>query len=82
MRIQIITKRKPAYEKEVYEVTLPGRDGELSVLDFHQPFLYRLRKGLVKIKENKSDKEAKFLRIRDGLARFRENSLLILCERE
>jgi len=68
------------YSGEAYQVILPGLDGEFSVLDFHQPFLYRLRKGKIKVQEKEEDEEEIFLSVRDGLARFRGNDLLIMKE--
>ena len=73
--------REVAYEGEIYMAVLPGLDGEFSVLDFHQPFIYRLRKGRVKVKEKKEGEEEKIFSVKDGLAKFGENTLLILCER-
>ena len=80
MRTLIMNGRATAYQGEAYEVVLPGLDGEFSILDFHQACLYRLRKGIVKVKENTSEEEGKIFSIQDGLAKFNENSLLILCE--
>ena len=82
MRILIITGREVTYKGEAYMAVLPGRDGEFSVLDFHQPFLYRLRKGMVRIKVYETDREDKVFALADALARFSGNTLLILCEKE
>jgi len=79
MRTLILKDRKKAYDKEAYMAVLPGLDGEFSVLDFHQSFLYRLQKGIVKIRESE-ESETLMFRIKDGLARFEGNSLLVLCE--
>lgn len=78
MKIKVIDGREAVYEGEAYMAVMPGRDGEFSILDFHQPILYRLRKGMIKMRDN--DGVETFFNIKDGLARFSENSLLILCE--
>lgn len=80
MRAVVIAGRKEIYKEEVYEAILPGLDGEFSVMDFHQPFLYRLRKGTIKFNEQK-DAKSKLLSIEDGIARFTGNSLMVLCEK-
>ncbi|MBL7157553.1 MAG: hypothetical protein ISS92_05285 [Candidatus Omnitrophica bacterium] len=80
MRTTILGGRKVAYQGEACEVIMPGLDGEFSVLDFHQSFLYRLRRGTIKVKEKVKQKEEKLFRIEDGLAKFSGNTLLILCE--
>ncbi len=80
MRTIIFDSREQIYKHETYQVVLPGEDGEFSVRDFHQPFLFKLRKGKIKIKENESDEEHRIFSFKDGLARFKGNELLILCE--
>ncbi|MFH1836530.1 MAG: hypothetical protein ABH862_00255 [Candidatus Omnitrophota bacterium] len=80
MRTLILNGREVEYSNETYQVILPGRDGEFSVLDFHQPFLYRLRRGIIKIQEKEDDDKEKHISLRDGLARFRGNELLIMKE--
>lgn len=69
------------YREQANVVVLPGRDGEFSVMDFHQPFLYRLRKGLIKVREEKGKHTERILHIKDGMAVFSENTLLIFCEK-
>ncbi|MFH1412001.1 MAG: F0F1 ATP synthase subunit epsilon [Candidatus Omnitrophota bacterium] len=81
MRAIILDGRDIEYSGEVHQAILPGRDGEFSVLDFHQPFLYRLRKGIIKIQETEKNEEEKIVAIRDGLARFRDNELLVMKEK-
>ena len=78
MRVLILSGREEVYKGEAHEAVLPGLDGEFSVLDFHQPMLYRLRRGVIKVRETT---EEKLFRIQDGMARFNENNLLIFCEK-
>lgn len=82
MRVLIMDGRDITYRGEAYMAVLPGRDGEFSVLDFHQPFLYRLRRGAVKIRQEEESQDEKVFRLADGLASFTGNNLLILCEKE
>ena len=81
MRVAIIAGHKEIYKVEIYEAVLPGLDGEFSVMDFHQPFLFRLRKGIIKINKTKGAK-SEMLKIEDGIAKFTCNSLTILCEKD
>lgn len=83
MRTTILDGRRVEYQGEAKEVVMPGLDGEFSVLDFHRPFLYRLRKGTIKVKESAAKKEEeKLFHIDDGLAKFSENNLLIFYEKK
>lgn len=49
MKVIIHTMFEKLYEDEATEVVLPGEDGEFSVLDFHQPSIYALKKGCILI---------------------------------
>ena len=59
----------------VSEVILPGAEGELCLLDFHQPIVSYLKKGVIKIKPGHS------IRIKKGIARMEGNELVVLIER-
>jgi len=50
MRLSILEPRRVVFEGNAREVILPAEDGEICVLDFHQPFLYSLRSGNVRIR--------------------------------
>jgi len=50
MRLSILEPRRVVFEGNAKEVILPAEDGEICVLDFHQPFLYSLRSGNVRIR--------------------------------
>ena len=82
MKIEIITHKEKLYEAEAGEVVLPGEYEEFSVLDFHQPFLYRLREGYIKVieKTEKSKKTQRFFLISDGVARMLGNTLTVLAQ--
>jgi F0F1-type ATP synthase epsilon subunit len=73
MLVSILEPKKVLWEGRAKEVRLPAEDGEVCVLDFHQPFLIRLRKGVVR-----SDKER--MAIKDGIAFLRSNSLVLFVE--
>lgn len=82
MRFVILTHRERLYENEVKRVILPGSDGEFSVWDFHQPFLYRLCGGYIKVIEapNQSLKSGPAFLIRDGIAKMLGNTLTVLAQ--
>lgn len=91
MRVSVIDAWKVLYEGNADEVRLPGEDGELCVLDFHHPFLYRLREGYIQLREGKRRKVAaetssseptmaSRILIHDGIARMASNELVILVQ--
>ena len=74
MKVFVLNVNKVIFEDDADNVVLPGRDGEFGVLDLHEDFLYRLRKGIVKINNAFS------LSIEDGVARMQNNKLVVLVE--
>ena len=82
MRVTVSTPAKVLFEANVREVVLPGEDGELSVMDFHQPFLYRLRAGMMKLRGEwqRSPNSESRIRIKKGLAKMFKNELIVLIE--
>ena len=73
MQVSILEPKKVVWEGRAKEVHLPAEDGDGCVLDFHQPFLIRLRKGVVR-----SDKVR--TAIKDGIAFLRSNNLILFVE--
>ena len=91
MRVSVVDAWKALYEGNADEVRLPGEDGELCVLDFHHPFLCRLRAGYIQLREGKrrrvaaeaapsEPKTASRILIHDGIARMASNELVILVQ--
>lgn len=73
MQVSILEPKKIVWEGQAKEVRLPTADGDVCVLDFHEPFLIRLRKGVVR-----SDKIR--TAIKDGVAFLRSNKLILFVE--
>lgn len=78
MRVYLNTVFEELYSADAREVVLPGDDGELSVMDFHQPVVCRLIEGDVKIIS--SQKKEKTIHILDGVAHMEGNILQIMAE--
>ena len=55
-------------------VVLPGEEGELSIMDFHQSIVVCLKEGIVNVDE------LHFISIKKGIARMEGNELFILVE--
>lgn len=95
MRLSILEPRRVVFEGNAREVILPAEDGEICVLDFHQPFLYSLRSGNVRIRggwaKNVSTDEFEeegyktaysedTVRIKYGIAKMSRNDLVLIVE--
>ena len=82
MKVGILTARKVLFEGEAAEVVLPAEDGEMSVLDFHQPCICRLGKGQIKVSgTGRSDGKGNLaFPVRLGVAWAGVQSLTVLVE--
>ncbi|OGX19851.1 MAG: hypothetical protein A3K83_07415 [Omnitrophica WOR_2 bacterium RBG_13_44_8b] len=63
-KVTVLTPQEELYVGLAEEVILPTEDGQLSILDFHQPIVTRLSAGTIQIDERWSFK------IKDGIAKM------------
>jgi F0F1-type ATP synthase epsilon subunit len=71
MEVRVIEPKGPVWQGKAKQVVLPAEEGEISLLDFHQPLLTRLKNGYVGI-------DSEQIPIEDGTALLQENELIIL----
>ena len=76
MKVFINTVFNEIYSGDALEVVLPGDEGELSVMDFHQPIVCRLAKGQIKIIHRK---KIDTFPVIDGIAHMEGNTLKIMA---
>ena len=69
-----ITNASVIFKKNASSVILPGEEGQMTVLDFHQSFVITLEKGIVKI-DNLN------IRVKSGIAAMKDNKLSMLIEK-
>lgn len=63
------------FQELVSSVILPGEEGELSILDFHQPIISCLKDGMIKIDNIPP------MVIKSGIASMQANELVVLVEK-
>jgi F0F1-type ATP synthase epsilon subunit len=84
MKDRIHAADKKILEAEALEVVLPGRDGEFTAMDFHQPCLYGLRAGRIRVKHRQiggaAARKDDIIAIRRGVAKVASNELVVLAE--
>ncbi len=64
-------------------MVLPAEDGEMSVWDFHQPCICRLKSGRVRVRQTMQEDKVKgglFFSIRRGMARAGLQTLTVLVD--
>ena len=55
------------------QVALPAKEGQMCVLDFHQPFAARLMNGSIVFNNKK-------IEVKDGIAYMRSNNLTVFVQ--
>ena len=78
MNIEIITPDTTIFTGTASLIQLPGIDGLFEILNNHAPLISVLKKGRIKIK-NEKDKE-EFFEIKGGVVEVLKNKVLILAE--
>jgi F-type H+-transporting ATPase subunit epsilon len=73
-KVSIFDHERKLYEALASQVSLPGVEGELAVLDFHAPLITLLKTGQISV-------DGRYLLIRQGVAMMDRNELLVLVER-
>ena len=72
MRVSCYQNRRQRFQGTAAQVTLPGEEGELSVLSFHAPMLCVLAAGDIVIDHVR-------IPVRGGIARVARNAVTILA---
>jgi F-type H+-transporting ATPase subunit epsilon len=78
MKIEIVTPDSTIYEGEVSLAQFPGLDGSFEVLNNHAPMIAALKKGKVKVINNKKD--TLFFEVKGGVVEVLKNRILVLAE--
>lgn len=75
---ELVSPERLLVSKEVESVTVPGTEGEFTVLKDHAPFMSTLKPGVVEIVETPTSKKRLF--VRGGFADVAPTGLTILAE--
>ncbi|MES2590281.1 MAG: ATP synthase F1 subunit epsilon [Bacteroidota bacterium] len=78
MFLEIITPDKKVYSGDVEAVKLPGAEGSFGILKNHAPIIATLKKGIVKITDNKKNVES--IEINGGVVEVLNNKIVVLAE--
>jgi len=79
LHFELVTPEKLLRSEEVYQVVVPGTEGDFGVLEGHAPVMSTIRDGSLAIyKAEKSEPEV--LPIKGGFAEVSESGLTILAE--
>lgn len=77
MRLIILQPNRTIFNGDVKSVTLPGKNGQFSLLTRHAPLIATLMEGEIKYLKIKSD-TPEYLSINGGVAKIKQD-LITVC---
>lgn len=80
LKFELVTPARLERAADVHMVTVPGSEGEFSVLEGHAPFMATLRNGAISVYATAAA-APELIEIEGGFAEVNETGLTILAER-
>ncbi|MEZ5655694.1 MAG: ATP synthase F1 subunit epsilon [Sphingobium sp.] len=80
LHFELVTPEKLVRSAEVYQVVVPGAEGDFGVLEGHAPFMSTIRDGEILVFENASA-QAESIPVVGGFAEVNEKGLTVLAEK-
>lgn len=78
LKFKIVTPEKTIYENEIYQVTIPTMEGEITVLPNHIPLISVLKAGELKFKDKEGEQQ---MAVSGGFLEVRgKNEIVILAD--
>lgn len=75
MKVRIAKVGESLFEGEVRSLSVPGSEGDMTILSHHVPLITALRKGAVIVRTDEGDKE---FQIERGLVEVSDNEVIVL----
>ncbi|MDZ7895096.1 MAG: ATP synthase F1 subunit epsilon [Sphingobium sp.] len=80
LHFELVTPEKLVRSQEVWQVVVPGTEGEFGVLEGHAPFMSTVRDGDLRIYAT-ANAQPETIRVEGGFAEVNERGLTVLAER-
>ena len=79
LHFELVTPEKLVRSEEVYQVVVPGTDGDFGVLEGHAPFMSTVRYGTIQIFAA-AGSTPEVIPVQGGFAEVNEKGLTVLAE--
>ena len=79
LHFELVTPEKLVRSEEVYQVVVPGTDGDFGVLEGHAPFMSTVRDGEIQIFAS-AGSAPEVIPVQGGFAEVNEKGLTVLAE--
>ena len=77
MNLTITAVDKKLFDGSAYSVTLPGSEGELTVLSGHETFVTTLKEGVVRVRKER-DSEQETFSVEGGVLEVSKEGAILL----
>lgn len=78
IKFELVTPERVVMSDEISQITVPTKEGEITVLPKHMPLVSLLVPGIVELKNSK--KEIKLLSVSGGFIEVLKNKVVILAD--
>lgn len=78
--LKIITPEKVVSEEEIYQITLPIQEGEITMLPNHIPYIGALASGEIIFRRESANSDEIALAVSGGFVEFHDNVLMLLAD--
>ena len=81
-KFKLVTLSGKKFDGEVYEVTLPTRDGQIGVLSHHMPLISVVKHGAIMVRKNEKDGDnlREYFATNGGVIEVANNELKVLVD--
>ena len=80
MKLSLVTLIGTKVDEEVYSVSIPTTDGEISVFPSHEPLVTVARDGVITVRRTKETQEEEFFAISGGVVEIDQTGVRILVD--
>ena len=81
IRCDVVAKNKVLFSGELYNVMVPGTEGELGIMENHEPFVSALSDGVIWARTQAEGGEALSAAIMGGYVQVLKDRVIVICDK-
>lgn len=81
IRCDVVAKDKVLYSGELFNVMVPGTEGELGIMENHEPFVSALRDGVIWARTKEDGGQVLAAAILGGYVQVLKDRVIVICDK-
>ncbi len=81
IRCDVVAKNKVLFSGELYNVMVPGTEGELGIMENHEPFVSALSDGVIWARTQAEGGETLSAAIMGGYVQVLKDRVIVICDK-